>query len=50
VEAPLAVSEVLLPAQIVALDVVALTAGNAFTVTANVAVPEHPGPLEPVTV
>jgi hypothetical protein len=41
---------VLLPSQIVPFDVDVETLGNVFTVTVNVAVFVHPGPVEPVTV
>ena len=41
---------VLLPSQIVPPVVVVETLGNEFTVTVNVAVFVHPGPVEPVTV
>jgi hypothetical protein len=50
VDAPLAVRVVKLPLQIVPLDVEAATTGNELTVTVNVAVFVHPGPVEPVTV
>jgi hypothetical protein len=38
------------PEQVVELDADAATVGNALTVTDTVAVFEHPGPFDPVTV
>lgn len=49
VVAPFAVSVVLLPEQIVALEAETVTVGEGFTVIKRVAVPEQP-PEVPVTV
>lgn len=51
VDAPLAVIVLLEPAQIFPAGVaVVVTVGFGFTVTVSVAVLEHPGPVDPVTV
>jgi hypothetical protein len=50
VDAPLAVNVVELPAQIVVLDAVVVTVGNALTVMVRVAVFVQPAADEPVTV
>jgi len=50
VDAPVPVSEVLLPLQIVAFEAVAATVGDAFTVIKRVDVLVHPLAAVPVTV
>jgi hypothetical protein len=50
VAAPLPVNVTASPVHVVLLEADAVTVGNAFTVTSTVAVFEHPGPFEPVTV
>jgi hypothetical protein len=50
VEAPDPVSVTALPVHTAEFDEDALTTGRLFTVTATVAVLEHPAPFEPVTV